>query len=423
MAVVKEKIPLEFHRMSRAEQHACLDNFLSRLHFRREVKSFSKSEIPIEIIKNAIKAAGTSPSGANQQPWSFVLVSDPKVKTQIINEVRSETPTLVQAPYIVVLLKQKYGQEKDVSGKTVKVKHYYPNESVGICGGFFITALNQAGLHYNLHKPVKLLSSILQRSENEEPFMVFSIGIADEWEDKKHHNLQDFVSFDFKEESREFEISAVPSHKSGPALSSADYYNSIKKRRNIRDFSQEEIPAPLFTKSFGALYSSPFSDSYRFAVISNEETKALIREKAEEEEKKFYEEKITNEWRDVLKPLGTNWEKAHLTDAPYLIIGFKVNNDIDHDLSYWDKNRPIVSSGVNTGILMSALHHANLCMLTHTPSPMMFLRDLLHRPKNEVPIVVIPVGYPADQCQVPNINKKPLRDILTTFTESEGEPS
>ncbi|MGD6804253.1 nitroreductase family protein [Rossellomorea aquimaris] len=423
MAAEKEKIPLKFHRMSGVEQYAGLDDFLSRLHFRREVKSFSNSEIPIEIIKNAIKAAGTSPSGANQQPWSFVLVSEPKVKTQIINEVRSETRTLEQAPYIVVLLKQKYGVEKNDSGKTIKVKHYYPNESVGICGGFFITALNQAGLHYNLHKPVKSLSSILQRPENEEPFMVFSIGIADEWEDKKLHNLQDFVSFDFEIGSGKFEMSAEPSHESGPALSSADYYDRIKKRRNVRDFSQEEIPAPLLTKAFRALYSSPFSDSYRFAVISNKETKALIRDKAEEEEKKFYEEKITNEWRDVLKPLGTNWKKAHLTDAPYLIIGFKITNDMGQDSLSSDKNRPIVSSAVNTGILMSAIHHANLCMLTHTPSPMLFLRDLLHRPKNEVPIVVIPVGYPADQSQVPNISKKPLKDILTTLTESEGEPS
>ncbi|WP_162785037.1 nitroreductase family protein [Bacillus sp. P14.5] len=423
MTASKEKITLDYQRMSESAQHERLDHFLSRLNIRREVKSFSKQNIPIETIKNAIKAAGTSPSGANQQPWSFVLVSDPKVKTQIINEVRSKSTTLEEAPYMVVLLKQKYGRKITESGECHKVKHYYPNESVGICGGFFITALNQAGLHYNLHQPVKSLSEILDRPENEEPYMLFSIGIADEWEDKKHNIQQDLIHFDFVEEHVEYKSFDKYSQVSSPPLSAEDYYYSIKKRRNVRDFSQEEIPASLLAKAFQALYSSPFPDSYRFEIVSDEKIKALIREKAEEEEKKFYQEKITNEWRDVLKPLGTNWEKSHLTDAPYLIIGFKVMNDMVQDPLYPGKNRPIVSSAVNTGILMSAIHHANLCMLTHTPSPMVFLRDLLNRPKNEVPIVVIPAGYPADNCQVPDISKKPLEDIITTLTESEGEAS
>ncbi|MGM0844841.1 MAG: nitroreductase family protein [Bacillota bacterium] len=423
METIKEKISLKFQRLSEAEQNEKLNQFLYRLKPREDVKKFSYQEISLKTIQQTIRAAGTSPSGANQQPWSFVLVSDQEVKKKIRHEIGSSSSSLEQAPYIVVLMKQKYGVEKNDSGEMVKVKHYYPNESVGICGGFFITALNQAGLHYNLHEPVKSLAKVLHRPENEEPFMVFSVGIAEEWEDTKLHSLSEFISFDFKDDTSGYEAFAEHREVPGSSLSAKEYYNSIRKRRNVRDFAREPVSRSLLEKAFLALKSSPFSDFYRFVVISSEETKTLIRKKAEEEEKKFYEEKITDEWRDVLKQLGTNWEKAHLTDAPFLIIGFKVNNDRNQDFSYTDKNLPMVSCAVNTGILMSAIHHANLCMLTHTPSPMIFLRDLLKRPKNEVPIVVIPVGYPAEQCQVPNIGKKPLKEILTTFTESDGEPS
>ncbi|WP_409254088.1 nitroreductase family protein [Bacillus sp. SCS-153A] len=414
--MTKEMIKLQFERLSEEEQHQRLDQFLSRMKPRKEVKSFSKKEVPEETIKRAILSAGTSPSGANQQPWSFVLVSNEEVKKQIRQEAGENQTSLLSAPYLVVLFKQKHGLVKNQAGEAVKVKHYYPNESAGICGGFFITALNQAGLDYNLHKPVKSLTSILNRPDNEEPFMLFSIGIAEVYTDSPAHPPGDHISFDV-------DLDLSSSVDSGEKQFTEDYYHSIRKRRNVRDFSTDGFDGTLIQKAFHSLESRPFPDSYRFAVITKSETKRLIREKAEQEEKKFYEEKITEEWRDVLKPLGTNWEKAHLTDAPFLIIGFKVNNKEEPDSVYSNKTRPLISASVNTGILMSAIHHANLCMLTHTPSPMTFLRDLLKRPKNELPIVVLPVGYPAENCEVPNINKKPLEEILTTMTEREGETS
>ncbi|WP_456271124.1 nitroreductase family protein [Bacillus sp. AK031] len=414
MVMTNEMISLDFERVSETEQHERLDHFLSRMKPRRVVKSFSSREVSEETLRKAILAAGTSPSGANQQPWSFVLVSNHDLRTQISQKLREDKNIIETAPYLVVLFKQKHGVEENEAGEMVKVKHYYPNESTGICGGFFITALNQAGLDYHLHKPMKSLSRMLNRPDNEEAFMLFSIGIAEEYKVSKSHRPGDHISSDTK-----FKVSSLISNK--PDSISKDYYNSIRKRRNVRDFSTEQVDRSLLEKAFQALESSPFQDSYRFAVIGDRETKQLIRDKAEQEEKIFYEEKITDEWREALKPLGTNWEKAHLTDAPFLIIGFKVSIEEDKETIYSHKSKPVLASAVNTGILMSAIHHANLCMLTHTPSPMTFLRDLLERPKNEVPIVVVPVGYPADKCEVPNISKKPLEEILTTIKESEGE--
>ncbi|WP_421385049.1 nitroreductase family protein [Bacillus salacetis] len=416
MAMTKEMIKLEFERVSESEQHARLDQFLGRMKPRRQVKSYSSHAVSEKMIKKAILAAGTSPSGANQQPWSFVLVSEHELKKQIHKALGENESLIETAPYIVALFKQKHGLDKIEAGETLKIKHYYPNESAGICGGFFIAALNQAGLDYNLHKPVKSLSRILKRPENEEAFMLFSIGMAEEYEDSKNYRPVDHISSDIG-----FMVPSLDSN--GMHQISADYYNSIRKRRNVRDFSTEQVDKTLLEKAFSALESSPFQDSYRFAIIADGDTKQKIREKAEQEEKVFYEEKITDVWRDALKPLGTNWEKAHLTDAPFLIIVFKVNNVADPGTIYSQKTKPIMASAVNTGILMSAIHHANLCMLTHTPSPMTFLRELLDRPKNELPIVVVPVGYPAENCEVPNINKKPLEDILTTITEREGETS
>ncbi|EDL65551.1 nitroreductase family protein [Bacillus sp. SG-1] len=416
MALAVEMIKLQFERLGEKQQHEQLEQFLRGMKPRKEVKSFSKKDVPEEVVKRAILSAGTSPSGANQQPWSFILISDEKIK-QIVKQELAEDQTIVEtAPFLVALFKQKHGVEMNESGESVKVKHYYPNESAGICAGFFITALNQAGLHYNLHKPVKALTKILHRPDNEEPFMLFSIGIAEEEANSTVHRPGDHIVSDV-------DLVVPDSGDSRETPLSGDYYHSIRKRRNVRDFSIDGIDRTLIQKAFQSLESSPFPDSYRFAVITNTETKRLIREKAEQEEKKFYEEKITEEWRDVLKPLGTNWEKAHLTDAPFLIIGFKVNSSEGRETIYSHKTRPIISASVNTGILMSAIHHANLCMLTHTPSPMTFLRDLLKRPKNELPIVVLPVGYPAENCEVPNIGKKPLEEILTTMTEREGEAS
>lgn len=122
-----------------------------------------------------------------------------------------------------------------------------------------------------------------------------------------------------------------------------------------------------------------------------------------------------------MAPLGTNWKKPHLTDAPHLIIAFKVDQD-PQSSSYPDSSLlvprydlSLVSAAMAAGVLLAAIHHAGLYALTHTPSPMVFLRDYLQRPKNEMPFLVIPVGYPTEDCHVPDIGKKPLSELLVEF--------
>lgn len=415
--MVSQQIDLEFNRLSFEQQNKNVDHFLSKMKPFREVKSFSSRKVKMDVIEKAILAAGTSPSGANQQPWRFVLITKQDVKRKIKKAVIDENSDLVDAPILVALFKQKFGVQHDENSQIKKVKHYYPNESVAICGGFFISALNQLGLDYKLYGPVKSLNKILNRPENEEHFMLFSVGYAEDQIETKGR-LQNIIRSDC-------ELNLTPkmnenihfSEEKSIDLAEA-YYQSIRKRRNVRHFSTEVVDKQLIEKALQSLKVSPFlegTDSFKFFIISNQTTKDEIRRTAEAEEKKFYEEKITEVWADVLKPLGTDWQKSHLSEAPFLIVAFKVtrldSNEIDQNL-FSDKTRPIISSGVNTGILMNALHHTGLCMLTHTPSPMTFLRDLLNRPQNEMPVVVLPVGYPTIDCKVPNIRKKTLENIL-----------
>lgn len=157
-------------------------------------------------------------------------------------------------------------------------------------------------------------------------------------------------------------------------------------------------------------------------VITDPAVKSRNRALAEQEEKLFYETRITPEWRAALAPLGTDWEKPFLEIAPALIVCFKVNPPldpalpppyIDSSLTATKTQYTLESACLAAGLLIAALHRAGLCCLTHTPSPMTFLRTALGRPVNETPFLLLPVGYPAEGCRVPNITKKPLEQILT----------
>lgn len=194
------------------------------------------------------------------------------------------------------------------------------------------------------------------------------------------------------------------------------FLQHMKQRRTVRDFSSRPVPYELIENAIATAATAPNGANlqpWSFVVVSDPETKRQIRMAAEAEEKKMYAERISDEMRADLSKLGTNWEKAHLEDAPYLIVVFALPFGLLADGTKKKHYYTTESVGIAVGMLIAALHHVGLATLTHTPSPMGFLADILQRPKNERAYVVMPVGYPADDAQVPAITKKPLDEILT----------
>ena len=193
----------------------------------------------------------------------------------------------------------------------------------------------------------------------------------------------------------------------------------MSRRRSIRAFSRESVPWELIENAIRAAGSAPSGANqqpWTFVVVEDPETKQRIRDAAEAEEQESYERRMSPEWLAALEPLGTDWHKPHMTDAPYLIVVFEHAYGLRTDAAgathkvkhYYVRE----SVGIAVGFLLASLTHAGLATLTHTPNPMGFLRDLLGRPENERAYVVIPVGYPAPDASVPEIEKKPLDEIL-----------
>lgn len=153
-------------------------------------------------------------------------------------------------------------------------------------------------------------------------------------------------------------------------------------------------------------------------VVSDPKVKERIREAAEAEEKENYERRMPKEWKETLAPFGTDWHKEFLEVAPYLIVVFRIDYGLsraalDDGTLVKRKHYYVVESvGIAVGLLLTALHHAGLATLTRTPSPMTFLRDILDRPQNETPFLLIPVGYPAEGTEVPDLKRRPLEEIL-----------
>lgn len=183
-------------------------------------------------------------------------------------------------------------------------------------------------------------------------------------------------------------------------------------RRTIRDFSSREVPRETIEEILRAAGTAPsgaHKQPWTFVAISDPELKARIREAAEEQEKRFYHELAPEDWLEDLAPLGTDWEKTHLTDAPWVIVVFAQDYAIGPDGQRTGKHYYVNESvGIAIGFLLAAIRRAGLCALTHTPSPMAFLEDVLDRPDNERAYLVIPVGYAAEGCQVPDLDRKPL---------------
>lgn len=196
---------------------------------------------------------------------------------------------------------------------------------------------------------------------------------------------------------------------------SHEFYEEVNRRRTIREFSNRKVPKTIIEnciKAAGTAPSGANMQPWKFVVVESTEIKKKIRTAAEEEEREFYNTKAPQEWLDALAPLGTNEHKPFLETAPYLIVIFESKYEPLPDgrkvKQYYTKE----SVGIATGILITALHHAGLVTLTHTPSPMNFLNDILDRPANEKPYLILVAGYPQENAMVPDIKRKGLEEIV-----------
>ena len=192
--------------------------------------------------------------------------------------------------------------------------------------------------------------------------------------------------------------------------------DDLLRRRTVRDFSVRKVPKEIVDNCIAVANSAPSGANkqpWHFVVVNNPLIKKKIRVAAEEEEQEFYSSRAPQEWLDALAPLGTDSSKPFLEIAPYLIVIFSKSLDILPDGTKLKTYYAIESTGIATGFLISALHNAGLVCLTHTPSPMKFLNDILGRPQNEKPFLVLVVGYPAENTKVPDIVKKGLNEVTT----------
>lgn len=198
----------------------------------------------------------------------------------------------------------------------------------------------------------------------------------------------------------------------------ADFYDEMRRRRSVRDFADRAVPREIIEDCVRAAGTAPNGANlqpWHFAVVSDPAVKQRIREGAEAEEREFYARRASDEWKEALTPLGTDANKPFLEIAPYLIVIFAKPYDLAPDGQKTKHYYVSESVGIATGFLIAALHHAGLATLTHTPSPMGFLNEILDRPAHERPYLVLVVGYPAENVQVPAIHKKPLDEIATFF--------
>ena len=194
----------------------------------------------------------------------------------------------------------------------------------------------------------------------------------------------------------------------------AAFYAEMQRRRTTRHFSPEPVPRELIEyaiRTAGTAPSGAHQQPWTFVAVSDPEAKRRLREAAEAEERLNYGGRMPAEWREALAPLGTDERKAHLTDAPWVVVLFRqvhgLRPDGERRTHYYTQE----SCGIAAGLFIAAVHHMGLVTLTHTPSPMGFLAELLERPPNEKAMLVMPVGYPAADARVPDLERKPLAEI------------
>lgn len=197
-----------------------------------------------------------------------------------------------------------------------------------------------------------------------------------------------------------------------------EFYHFMDKRRSLRFFSDRPVPREVIETLIRTASTAPsgaHKQPWTFCAVSDPEVKKAIRKAAEEEEYENYHGRMSEEWLEDLKPFGTDWEKPFLEIAPWLIVVFKKAFDYKPD-GLKGKNYYVVeSTGLATGFLLAAVHQAGLVALTHTPSPMNFLQEILKRPDNERPFLLIPVGYAAEDASVPDLRRKPLEEVAVFY--------
>lgn len=199
---------------------------------------------------------------------------------------------------------------------------------------------------------------------------------------------------------------------------SAWFYQWLNQRRTVRDFSDKPIPKEVMENLIRTAATAPsgaHKQPWTFCVVGNPEIKKQIRQEAEQEEYESYTHRMPEEWLRDIKPLQTDWHKPFLEIAPYLIVVFKKVYELMPDGSRRTNYYVNESVGLACGVLLTAIHHAGLVALTHTPSPMNFLSKILERPENERPFLLIPVGYPADETYVPQLERKPLDQVAQFY--------
>ena len=217
-------------------------------------------------------------------------------------------------------------------------------------------------------------------------------------------------------------FSGLPNYSPAEMESRSDeFLKLMQRRRTIRDFSSKPVAREVIenaVRTAGLAPSGANRQPWHFVIVSNPTLKRKIREAAEVEEKEFYAGKAGEQWLKDLEPLGTDPDKPFLEIAPYLIVVFQQNYDVDQETGNKIKHYYIQESvGLASGFLITALHNAGLGTLTHTPSPMGFLRDILGRPKHEKPVMIIVAGHPAENASVPEeaLNKKDLNVTSSWF--------
>jgi iodotyrosine deiodinase len=196
------------------------------------------------------------------------------------------------------------------------------------------------------------------------------------------------------------------------------FFEWMDTRRSVREFSDQKVSKAVIEniiKSASTAPSGAHKQPWTFCVIENPEIKKQIRIAAEQEEYESYESRMSSEWIDDLKPLGTDWHKPFLETAPFLIVVFRRIFEFGTDGKKKNNYYVQESVGIATGFLIAAIHNAGLVTLTHTPSPMGFLSKVLNRPENEKPFLLLPVGYPAKECWVPDLKRKDIEDIAIFY--------
>lgn len=194
---------------------------------------------------------------------------------------------------------------------------------------------------------------------------------------------------------------------------SEEFYKLMNKRRTVREFSPEKFDIKILEnaiKTAGTAPSGAHKQPWKYVIVESPEIKHKIRVAAEKEEKENYESRFPESWKKDLEPFATDWHKEFLDIAPYLIVVFKVNYEKSEGelKKHYYVNESI---GISVGMLLTALHYSGLVTLTHTPNPMKFLQTILERPENETPYLLIPVGFPAENAEVPLLNRKALEEF------------